>query len=109
MAILGLCDKNNKENIPPPLSKKGNTIGALSPVPTKKRRRTSRNPLEDITNLFLPSLIRSTPISNTAALSVSRCSSVCNSTHHRKRRPQIGPEMPMQMNKAFVSPRTYFR
>ncbi|PSS04833.1 Serine/threonine-protein kinase [Actinidia chinensis var. chinensis] len=108
MAILCVCEDNNKENIPP-LSKQANTIEAMSKIPAKRRRRT-RYPLEDTTNLFLPPPppTHSIPISNTTELSVSRLILVRN-PRYRKRRVENGPGFSIQMNMALISPRKGFR
>ncbi|KAL5772285.1 hypothetical protein ACOSQ2_012209 [Xanthoceras sorbifolium] len=55
MAVLSLCENDNKENIPPLSSKQTTLVSAKSPSSsttiTNKRRRV-RYPLQDITNLF---------------------------------------------------------
>ncbi|CAL5412324.1 unnamed protein product [Camellia sinensis] len=105
MAMLCVCE-NNKENIPPTMSKQPNTIGAVSTIPTTKKRATTRTriPLQDITNLFY-----SVPIPNSAALSLSSHILVSNAKH-RKRRAEIDSDFfSMQNSTALVSLRKCFR
>ncbi|OMO65307.1 hypothetical protein COLO4_31346 [Corchorus olitorius] len=54
MAVLSLCENDNKENIPPFSSKQPASVLTKPSSSIKKRRL--RKPLEDITNLILPEI-----------------------------------------------------
>ncbi|RVW46769.1 hypothetical protein CK203_084500 [Vitis vinifera] len=52
METMALCERGNKENIPPFSSKQTHPVLGITPSSTKTFRRRFRKPLADITNLF---------------------------------------------------------
>ncbi|XVE51436.1 hypothetical protein DITRI_Ditri02bG0040200 [Diplodiscus trichospermus] len=79
MAVLSLCENDNKENIPPFSSKNPTSALTKSSSPTNKKGRI-RKPLEDITNLILPEIFSTLSqsnipimVSSQALVSQSKC------------------------------------
>ncbi|XAR66546.1 hypothetical protein NMG60_11012822 [Bertholletia excelsa] len=106
MAVLCLSESNNKENIPSQLPSLASKVGAMSPIPVKRRR--TRKPLEDITSLFYPSFDHSGPVRQTSGLCVSCSGFGCNAKQQKR---WAGKDLDLSVlkNRTFGCPRKDFR
>ncbi|GMI93473.1 hypothetical protein HRI_003016600 [Hibiscus trionum] len=90
MAVLSLCENDNKENIPHFSSNKP-TFVLTKPSSSKNPKRRLRKPLQDITNLILPQIC-STPVRSDTTVPVSS-QTLVSQPNSRKRRAEneLGP------------------
>ncbi|KAK9265631.1 hypothetical protein L1049_021515 [Liquidambar formosana] len=92
MAVFSLCENDNKENIPPFSLRQATAVQTISTASTRNKRG-ERKPLEDITNLFYPS-IDSCSVPNGRPSTLSCHYMVCE-VKRRKRRAEGSETRPV--------------